>query len=102
LDSGKLILAGNSVGTLGSGNTYTGTTGLIQSGRNGGAWNGSGIVTSQTDATAGNLTTSASPPPPPPKASPPPNPPRGPGKRSPGPTRSSYTPTPATPISTAR
>jgi hypothetical protein len=56
LTQGKLILAGDSVGTLGSGNTYTGTTGLIQSGRNGGTWDGPGIVTSQTDATSGSFT----------------------------------------------
>jgi hypothetical protein len=36
-----------------NGSTYTGITGLIQSGRNGGAWNGSGIVTSSAN---GNLT----------------------------------------------
>jgi len=58
LTSNKLITA-SAVGMLGSGNTYTGVTGLIQSGRNGGAsgkWTGSGIVTSQTLATSGNLT----------------------------------------------
>src|SRR5205823_13689242 len=56
LQDNKLITT-NAIGTLGSGNTYTGVTGLIQSGRNGGGWNGSrGIVTSQTDATSGNFT----------------------------------------------
>src|SRR5207253_7969409 len=44
-----------------AGSSYTGVTGLIQSGRNGGApaagnWGGSGIVTSQTDATTSNYT----------------------------------------------
>jgi hypothetical protein len=44
------------VGTW-NGSAYTGLTGLIASGRNGGAWNGSGIVTSMTDAVgAGALT----------------------------------------------
>jgi subtilisin-like proprotein convertase family protein len=43
-------------GTLGSwdGTTYTGITGMVRSGRNGGAWNGNGIITS---AASGNLTT---------------------------------------------
>jgi len=36
----------------------TGLTGLIQSGRNGGGWTGNGIVTSQSDATAGGNFTS--------------------------------------------
>jgi hypothetical protein len=49
------IITASSVGTLGTGNTYTGVTGLIQSGRNGGGWTGSGIVTSQTAATSGSL-----------------------------------------------
>src|SRR5439155_16367704 len=47
----------NPVGTLGSGNTYTGVTGLIQSGRNNGTWTGPGIITSQSTAAAGNFTT---------------------------------------------
>src|SRR5205807_5077059 len=34
-----------------SGSTYTGVTGLIQSGRNSGNWSGPGIITSKTDAT---------------------------------------------------
>src|SRR5439155_26637997 len=57
LRDNKLITAG-AVGTL-SGNTYSDVTGLIQSGRNAGVsgkWSGSGIVTSQTLATTGNLT----------------------------------------------
>ena len=49
-----LIVRGGAVGTWHSG-AYDGVSGLIASGRNGGAWNGSGIVTSS--ATSGNLTT---------------------------------------------
>jgi probable HAF family extracellular repeat protein len=37
-----------------NGSAYTGITGMIQSGRNGGSWNGTGIVTSSA---SGNLTT---------------------------------------------
>jgi hypothetical protein len=36
-----------------NGSGYTGVAGLIQSGRNGGAWNGSGIITSQSAALTG-------------------------------------------------
>ena len=46
------------IGTL-SGATYSGVTGLIQSGRGDGTWNGNGITTSMTDATTGVLTTLA-------------------------------------------
>jgi hypothetical protein len=61
---GKLDIGNNkvivnlplSVGTLGSGNTYTGVTGLIQSGHNGGAWNGPGIMTSQSAAATSTFT----------------------------------------------
>src|SRR6185295_5412934 len=56
LKNNHLIARSTPVGTLGSGNTYTGMSGMIQAGRNGGAWNGSGIVTSQSDALMGNLT----------------------------------------------
>src|SRR5439155_23465111 len=56
----KLIVHTGSVGnTAGTNNTYSGITGLIQYGRNGGVsgnWSGTGITTSQTLATAGNLT----------------------------------------------
>ena len=62
---GQLDVNGNSfvvkngiVGSL-NGSTYTGITGLIQSGRGDGTWNGAGIVTSETDATTGVLTTIA-------------------------------------------
>src|SRR5437764_15377083 len=43
------------VGTWG-GSNYGNITGLIASGRNGGGWGGSGIVTSMTDATQSILT----------------------------------------------
>src|SRR5262249_42469487 len=61
-NSGKLDISNNklitplSVGAA-TGNTYGGVTGLVQAGRNGGAWNGQGIVTSQTQATTGSVTT---------------------------------------------
>src|SRR5205814_523089 len=55
LTDNKLITS-SAGGTLGTGNTYSGVTGLIQSGRNGGGWGGSGIVTSQTSATTSNFT----------------------------------------------
>ncbi len=51
-----LIVHANPVGTANAG-VYDGISGLIQSGRAGGAWNGSGIVTSQSTAAAGSLTT---------------------------------------------
>ena len=58
LQDNKIITA-NAVGTL-SGSSYSGITGLIQSGRNGGPtgtkWAGNGIMTSQTAATTGSLT----------------------------------------------
>jgi autotransporter-associated beta strand protein len=53
LKDNKLIIAGvGNVGTA-SGGVYTGMSGLIQSGRNGGAWNGGGIVTSMPAAASG-------------------------------------------------
>jgi hypothetical protein len=54
LTNNKLITQ-NPVGSA-TGGTYNGISGLIQSGRNGGGWGGSGIVTSQTSATTSNLT----------------------------------------------
>jgi len=39
-----------------TGGVYNGLSGLIQSGRNGGGWGGSGIVTSQSTAVTSNLT----------------------------------------------
>ena len=53
LADNDLIVSGQPVGTL-SGAAYTGVTGLIQAGRNGGNWNGSGIVSSSV---SGSLTT---------------------------------------------
>ena len=54
----KLIVKAGDVGTW-DGSAYTGVTGLVQSGRGNGTWNGSGIVTSMTDATSGVLTSLA-------------------------------------------
>ena len=51
LSDNKLITRSD-IGTA-SGGTYTGVQGLVQSGRNAGAWNGSGIVTSMPDAASG-------------------------------------------------
>jgi hypothetical protein len=64
-DNGKLDLTNNKLivtnGSLGSwnGSAYTGVTGLLQSGRGDGSWNGVGIITSQTNATTSVLTTLA-------------------------------------------
>ncbi len=58
LTDNKLIVAGGDTGSW-NGTSYTGVTGQIQSGRNGGGpplWDGNGIVTSQTAATGGNFT----------------------------------------------
>ncbi len=52
LQTNKLILALDDIGTW-TGSAYDGVSGLIQAGRNGGNWSGSGLVTSQTDATSG-------------------------------------------------
>ena len=66
-DTGKLDLRDNdlvidytgaSIIGAPSGSTYVGVTGLLQSGYNGGAWDGDGIVTSMPDAPTG-LTTLA-------------------------------------------
>jgi autotransporter-associated beta strand protein len=54
--SDNKVITTSAVGTV-SGVTYDGVTGLIQSGRGTGSWNGtSGIVTSQTQATTSGLT----------------------------------------------
>jgi hypothetical protein len=45
----ELVVKAAALGTA-SGGAYDGVTGLIQSGRAGGAWTGTGIVTSQSDA----------------------------------------------------
>jgi hypothetical protein len=55
LAGGRMIVRGDDLGSY-NGTSYTGITGLIASGRNGGGWAGSGIVTSKTDATSGNYT----------------------------------------------
>ncbi len=63
---GKVDLSNNDMvvdytggSVLGSwnGSAYTGVTGNIASGRNGGSWNGSGLVTSQSSAIAPNILT---------------------------------------------
>ncbi len=54
LTNNKLVTQ-NPVGSA-SGGTYNGVSRLIQSGRNGGNWSGSGIVTSQSQATITGLT----------------------------------------------
>jgi hypothetical protein len=59
LTDGAFIARAGAIGTL-SGSTYTGILGMIQSGRNGGDWNGAGIVTSMSAAKgAAPLTTLA-------------------------------------------
>jgi hypothetical protein len=59
LTDNTMVVRTGDVGTA-SGGAYTGVTGLVQRGRNGGAWNGTGIVTSVTDAAAASpLTTLA-------------------------------------------
>ncbi|MEA2711447.1 MAG: hypothetical protein QOF78_4048, partial [Phycisphaerales bacterium] len=57
LTDNKLIVAGGAA-NIGSptGGVYSGVTGLIQSGMNGGTWDGVGLITSQGDAATG-LTT---------------------------------------------
>ena len=56
LSANKLILK-SAIGTLGTGNTYTGVSGMVQAGRGTGSWNGAnGIITSQTHATVAGLT----------------------------------------------
>jgi autotransporter-associated beta strand protein len=55
LSDGRMIIkSGAAVGGF-NGSSYSGITGLIASGRNGGAWNGKGVVTSQN--TSGQFTT---------------------------------------------
>ena len=49
-DNDLIVAAGGTDGGTLSGSSYTGVTGLIARGRNGGSWSGSGIVTSQPDA----------------------------------------------------
>jgi hypothetical protein len=57
LKDNDLVVTGGTVGTF-DGSNYTGISGLIKAGRNGGAWNGAtGLVTSMTAATTSHLTT---------------------------------------------
>jgi hypothetical protein len=59
LASGKIDITSGVVGTQNGGN-YTDLTGLIQSGHNGGSggrWTGQGIITAESQAATGNLTT---------------------------------------------
>jgi hypothetical protein len=62
VEGGNLDLADNDLivraGTLGSwnGSAYTGISGLVQSGRNGGTWDGFGIGTSMSEAQSGYTT----------------------------------------------
>ena len=58
LKNGKLIASAASVGSW-TGSTYDGVTGLVRSGFDGGAWNGGGIITSQSSARTSVLTTLA-------------------------------------------
>jgi fibronectin-binding autotransporter adhesin len=55
LSDNKLIVRSVPVGSVTAG-VYSGVSGMIQSGRNGGGWTGSGIVTSQSVATSGSFT----------------------------------------------
>ncbi|HYO09380.1 MAG TPA: BNR-4 repeat-containing protein [Tepidisphaeraceae bacterium] len=52
LQNHKLAVAGGSLGSASNGD-YNGITGLLQDGRAGGAWNGSGIMTGQAAADTG-------------------------------------------------
>ena len=54
----RMAVTGMPVGTFGGG-AYNGVSGLIQSGRGNGTWNGNGLMTSMTAATSGVLTTLA-------------------------------------------
>jgi hypothetical protein len=61
INAGRLDIQDNKIITtmpvgIFNGSTYSDVTGLIESGRNGGGWTGSGIVTSQSSATSGNST----------------------------------------------
>lgn len=58
LADNKLIATATPLGTW-NGTAYTGITGLVQRGYNSGAWNGGGIITSETTASSSVLTTLA-------------------------------------------
>ncbi len=49
LANGKLVVKNGTLGTW-NGTNYTGILGLVKSGRNGGTWDGKGIITSMTAA----------------------------------------------------
>ena len=53
-----LVLRSGNIGTW-NGSAYTGITGMIQTGKGDGSWNGNGIVTTMTQATTGVTTTLA-------------------------------------------
>jgi hypothetical protein len=56
LGDNKLIVTTTAQTGTWNGSTYTGIAGLVRSGRNGGSWNGSGIVTSTPAALGGSTT----------------------------------------------
>ncbi len=56
LMNNDMIVRGGNVGTW-NGTHYTGLTALIASGRNGGGWNGAGIITTADGAQSSNHTT---------------------------------------------
>jgi choice-of-anchor B domain-containing protein len=51
VSDGAVIIASGGVGTWDGVSSYTGVTGMVQRGRNGGDWSGSGIVTSAAGST---------------------------------------------------
>ncbi len=55
LSDNHLIDHATGIGTW-NGTNYTGLTGMVASGRNGNAWNGSGVITSQSAAQGSNYT----------------------------------------------
>ena len=55
LSDNKLVITNGSIGTW-NGSNYTGVLGQIKSGRNAGAWNGAGIITSQSLAVSQTTT----------------------------------------------
>ena len=58
LTDNKLIVSGAAPSSYFDGTSYGGVAGLVAAGRNGGAWDGSGIVTSKTDARSPRVLTS--------------------------------------------
>lgn len=55
LTDNKLVVLNGTAGTW-NGSSYSGIAGLVRSGRNGGNWNGPGIITSMTAATSQTTT----------------------------------------------